>query len=95
MAGGDDPAADRPGARRESHVGHHHRARAHRRTARRFVDRTTAVDELPALTESMRTMRDLLVDRWPHDDAVLRAYPAFAKPGERVAGRPDWWSETA
>jgi Phosphotransferase enzyme family len=61
----------------------------------RFVDRTTAVDELPALTESMRKMRDLLVDRWPRDDAVLRAYPAFAAPGERVADPPDWWSETA
>ena len=61
----------------------------------RFVDRTTAVDELPALTETMRKMRDLLVDRWPHDDAVLRAYPAFAMPGERVADPPEWWSETA
>ena len=61
----------------------------------RFVDRTTAVDELPALTETMRKMRDLLVDRWPPDDSVLRAYPAFAEPGERVAGPPDWWSETA
>lgn len=61
----------------------------------RFVDRTTAVDALPALTESMRKLRDLLVDRWPHDDTVLRAYPAFAMPGERVADPPDWWSETA
>ncbi len=40
-------------------------------------------------------VRDLLVDRWPHDDTVLRAYPAFAEAGERVAGPPDWWSETA
>ena len=61
----------------------------------RFVDRTTAVDELPALTETMRRVRDLLVDRWPRDDTVLRAYPAFATRGERVAGPPDWWSETA
>ena len=61
----------------------------------RFVDRTTAVDELPALTATMRKVRDLLVDRWPRDDSVLRAYPAFAEPGERVAGPPDWWSETA
>jgi aminoglycoside phosphotransferase (APT) family kinase protein len=61
----------------------------------RFVDRATAVDELPVLTETMRKVRDLLVDRWPHDDTVLRAYPAFAEAGERVAGPPDWWSETA
>ncbi len=60
-----------------------------------FVERTTAVDELPVLTETMRRMRDLLVGRWPVDDTELRAYPAFAEPGERVATAPDWWSETA
>jgi hypothetical protein len=32
-------------------------ARAHRRRLGRFVDRTTAVDEPSALTETMRKMR--------------------------------------
>jgi aminoglycoside phosphotransferase (APT) family kinase protein len=61
----------------------------------RFVERTTAVDQVPVLTDTMRTMRDRLVERWPADDVVLRAYPAFASPGERVATPPQWWSETA
>jgi Ser/Thr protein kinase RdoA (MazF antagonist) len=60
----------------------------------RFAERTTAVNELHALTETMRRMRDLLVARWPEDDTELPAYPAFAEPGERVATPPDWWSET-
>jgi aminoglycoside phosphotransferase (APT) family kinase protein len=60
----------------------------------RFVERTTAVETVPLLTATMRTMRDRLVERWPADDVVLRAYPAFAKPGERVASAPTWWSET-
>ena len=61
----------------------------------RFVERTTAVDQVPVLTATMRTMRDRLVERWPSDDVVLRAYPVFANPGERVASAPSWWSEPA
>jgi aminoglycoside phosphotransferase (APT) family kinase protein len=61
----------------------------------RFVERTTAVEAVPVLTATMRTMRDRLVEQWPSDDVVLRAYPAFADPGERVPSTPSWWSETA
>ena len=61
----------------------------------RFVDRTTAVDEL---RRSPRRCGRSATSSWTARHATTRCCTRVhvsPEPGERVAGPPDWWSETA